>query len=120
MPPIVVRPVVMLTPGSYGVFFAAQAWLSALLIFPICAVAGVVSSVFDRRRKRPPTIVALLWGRLVLLAMGVRPKVEGTELLPPPEEPVVFVANHASYLDIPVTNFLPRLCKVGREPRGRA
>ncbi|CAM9970114.1 unnamed protein product [Ascophyllum nodosum] len=60
---------------------------------------------------RLPTMVALWWGRRVMLNMGVRPRVEGAELLPPPEEAVVFVANHGSYLDIPVTNFLPRLCK---------
>lgn len=48
-----------------------------------------------------------------MLTMGVRPKVYGAELLPPKEEAVVFVANHGSYLDIPVTNFLPRSCKVG-------
>ena len=53
-----------------------------------------------------------------MLNMGVRPRVEGAELLPPPEEAVVFVANHGSYLDIPVTNFLPRLCKVGRGTKG--
>ena len=47
-----------------------------------------------------------------MLVMGVRPKVEGAELLPPKDEAVVFVANHGSYLDIPVTNFLPRVCKV--------
>lgn len=69
---------------------------------------------------RSPTAIALLWGRLSMLAMGIRPKVEGTKLLPPKDEPVVFVANHGSYLDIPVTNFLPRLCKVGARRRGRS
>lgn len=90
-----------------------QAWLSAAIMFPCCLLAAVLSAVFDWRRMRLPTIVALWWGRRVMLNMGIRPMVEGAELLPPPEEPVVFVANHGSYLDIPVTNFLPRLCKVG-------
>lgn len=105
-------------PSSYGLLFASQAWLSALVIFPLCFLAGVVGTVFDWRRMRPPTIVALLWGRLAMLIMGVRPKVEGAELLPPTKEPVVFVANHGSFLDIPVTNFLPRLCKVGWDRGG--
>lgn len=99
---------------SYGFLFASQAWLSALLIFPLCFLAGLVSPIFDRKRTRPPTFVAAMWGRLAMLTMGVRPKVEGAELLPPEDEAVVFVANHGSYLDIPVTNFLPRLCKVSR------
>ncbi|CAM9136592.1 unnamed protein product [Scytosiphon promiscuus] len=95
----------------YGLLFATQAWLTALLMFPLCLLSAVVSPIFDWGRMRPPTLVALLWGRLALWNMGVRPKVEGVELLPPKEEAVVFVANHASYLDIPVTNFLPRMCK---------
>lgn len=103
-----------LCPGNnrYGLLFATQAWLTALLMFPLCFLSAVVSPIFDWRRMRPPTLVALLWGRLALWNMGVRPKVEGAELLPPKDEAVVFVANHASYLDIPVTNFLPRMCKV--------
>lgn len=105
----------LLPCGRYGALFAAQAWLSAIVMFPLCFVAGVAAVLFDWRRMRPPAAVAQAWGRLVLLTMGCRPRVEGAELLPPPEEPVVFVANHGSYLDIPVTNFLPRLCKVGDE-----
>lgn len=81
-------------------------------MFPLCLAAALVAPLFDWRRMRPPTLVALLWGRLSLLNMGVRPKVEGAELLPPRDEAVVFVANHGSYLDIPVTNFLPRTVKV--------
>lgn len=81
-------------------------------MFPLCLAAALVAPFFDWRRMRPPTLVALLWGRLSLWNMGVRPKVEGSELMPPGDEAVVFVANHGSYLDIPVTNFLPRTCKV--------
>lgn len=81
-------------------------------MFPLCFAAGLFAALFDWKRMRPPAAVAQVWGRLVLLTMGCRPRVEGAELLPPPEEAVVFVANHGSYLDIPVTNFLPRLCKV--------
>lgn len=108
------------TPATnrYGLFFATQAWLTALLMFPLCLAAALVSPAFDWRRMRPPTLVALLWGRLSLWNMGVRPKVEGAELLPPRDEAVVFVANHGSYLDIPVTNFLPRAVKVCVPPEG--
>jgi 1-acyl-sn-glycerol-3-phosphate acyltransferase len=41
-----------------------------------------------------------LWARLVLALAGVRWTAEGTERVPP--GPVVFVANHRSYFDIPV------------------
>ncbi|CAM9173431.1 unnamed protein product [Ectocarpus sp. 4 AP-2014] len=97
--------------NMYGLLFATQAWFTALLMFPLCFLSALVAPIFDWRRMRPPTAVAVLWGRLALWNMGVRPKVEGAELLPPRGEAVVFVANHGSYLDIPVTNYLPRMCK---------
>ena len=42
------------------------------------------------------------WGGLLLKHIGVKLTVEGCENLPPPDEPVVFVCNHQSYIDIPV------------------
>ncbi len=116
-PPPRPRPPSPSDENRYGLLFASQAWLTALLMFPLCFAAALVAPIFDWKRMRPPTLVAVLWGRLALWNMGVRPKVEGVELLPPREEAVVFVANHGSYLDIPVTNYLPRMCKVRRRLR---
>ncbi len=42
-----------------------------------------------------------LWARIILLAAGVRLKVEGAEQVPR-DGPVVFMSNHESWLDIPV------------------
>lgn len=42
-----------------------------------------------------------LWGRIILWAALVRRRVEGRELVPR-DGPVVFMANHESWLDIPV------------------
>jgi len=44
---------------------------------------------------------ARLWGRIILWAALVRRHVEGHELVPR-DGPVVFMANHESWLDIPV------------------
>lgn len=43
---------------------------------------------------------ARLWARIILWACGVRLRVEGAEKLPT-DTPVVFMANHESWLDIP-------------------
>jgi 1-acyl-sn-glycerol-3-phosphate acyltransferase len=44
---------------------------------------------------------ARLWGRIICWAALVRLRVEGAERVPVPE-PVVFMSNHESWLDIPV------------------
>ncbi len=52
--------------------------------------------------------IASWWGRsLVALAPGCRVRVFGEEHLPD-KKPVVFVANHQSYVDIPVLFFIRR------------
>lgn len=43
---------------------------------------------------------ARLWARIILWACGVRLRVEGAEKVPS-DTPVVFMANHESWLDIP-------------------
>ncbi len=43
---------------------------------------------------------ARLWARIILWACGVRLRVEGAETVPR-DTPVVFMANHESWLDIP-------------------
>lgn len=48
------------------------------------------------------------WCRLIAATVGMRVTVHGRENLPPPGTPVVYMANHQSYMDIPVLfAFLP-------------
>jgi len=73
--------------------FAAA--LGAIVLAPI----GIAAWPF-RRDGSVGFAVARLWGRAILGAAGVQVTVEC--LVPPPPEPVVFVSNHVSALDIPI------------------
>lgn len=51
---------------------------------------------------------ASTWCRLIAATVGMRVRVFGLEHLPPPGEPVVYMANHQSYMDTPtIFAFLP-------------
>ncbi len=66
--------------------------------------AGVIISLaaFGRLSLHSRAKVASRWNRVVARALGVRMRVSGqTEL---PDRPVLFVANHVSWLDIPVVS----------------
>ncbi len=77
---------------AFAIFAAA---LGALVFAPI----GILAWPF-RRDGSVGFAVARLWGRAILGAAGVSVTVEC--LASPPPEPVVFVSNHVSALDIPI------------------
>lgn len=58
-------------------------------------LVGLIPPKGDWTRKG-----ARLWARIILWACGVRLRVEGAERIPQ-DTPVVFMANHESWLDIP-------------------
>ncbi|MGA2132757.1 MAG: lysophospholipid acyltransferase family protein [Bryobacteraceae bacterium] len=65
----------------------------------ILGTLSLMASVFDKS-GRTQHALARTWGRVLLAVSGVRVRVEGLENLP--EGPSVLVANHRSYMDIPV------------------
>lgn len=69
-----------------------------------CGLAAIVAGLVDRRRTWALGLVPL-WSRLLLAVGGVEVRWVG-ERLGLPEGSVVFVANHQSYLDIPVLGAL--------------
>ena len=80
---------------------------SLLLSTPLIAVATVVmwafsiaTSLFDRTGNAQHQI-ARIWGKLLLAVSFIRVRVEGMDKLDP-QGNYVFVANHGSYMDIPV------------------
>jgi 1-acyl-sn-glycerol-3-phosphate acyltransferase len=95
--------------AGWVVLFVIYLW-SFILIVPML-IAHPVVLAFDRHRRRFQIFVALLWMRCSLMTCMMRPTVIGRENLPPPEEAVVFVANHSSYLDIFPLAFLGRRLK---------
>jgi 1-acyl-sn-glycerol-3-phosphate acyltransferase len=74
----------------FGTISLAALAFALLLPFHLAVVA---------RGGRSTMAVARLWQRFVCFLMGVRVTVTGT---PAPERPLLLLANHASWLDIPV------------------
>jgi len=70
----------------------------------LCGLAAIVAGLIDRRRTWALGLVPL-WSRLLLAAGGVEVRWGGKRLALP-AGPAVFVANHQSYLDIPVLGAL--------------
>jgi 1-acyl-sn-glycerol-3-phosphate acyltransferase len=92
--------------NAFGALFALNGLcFGTLLILPM-----LVASRIDARRRLVSRI-GNFWGRGVLRMTGISATVIGAELLPPPTEPIMYVANHCSYLDIPVTGLLMRPLK---------
>src|SRR5690348_8239276 len=60
---------------------------------------SMLSSIFDRT-GRSQHHMAQIWGKLLLAFSFIRVRAEGLEKLDPKAN-YVFVANHASYMDIP-------------------
>jgi 1-acyl-sn-glycerol-3-phosphate acyltransferase len=67
--------------------------------------------LFDRQRRRFHMMIQMLWMQVSLTAVRIRVKVKRRENLPPRATPVVYVANHASYLDIFSIAFLGRFVR---------
>jgi 1-acyl-sn-glycerol-3-phosphate acyltransferase len=74
-----------------------------LVAVPASAVTATLVSLIGLLHSHARAIDWLIraWARLMLAAAGVEIEVEGAEHLDPSRR-YVFVANHASYLDIPV------------------
>ena len=70
----------------------------AAIITPLCIVASLVWSLFDRSGNGPH-LVARFWAKAIMRASLVRVEVSGGEDLDP-HEPYVFAANHSSIFDI--------------------
>lgn len=80
------------------------------LIYLYTVVMATISlsvSFFDPSGSRQHWC-AHTWCRLIAATVGMRVRVHGVEHLPKPGEPVVYMANHQSYMDIPtIFGFLP-------------
>lgn len=76
--------------------------LAALVFLISIALGGIITLlVIPFSRKRLPSLVLLTWGKVVLWAAGIRLDIRGKEHIPP-KGPTVYMANHASILDIPI------------------
>jgi len=79
--------------------FSLWVWPIAALLTVVFSLAAVVAAPFSPT-GRTTLYLARWWGRLILIAAGVRLRVEGLEHLDPSRFYVI-MANHESVLDIP-------------------
>lgn len=73
-------------------------WVPVLTV--VCGSASCFFSVWDKAGSLAH-LVGRFWGRMILVAAGVRVRVQGAEHVSPSGS-VVFMANHQSMFDIPV------------------
>ncbi len=95
-----------------GSRFLFAAIFSVVSLYPplLCSVAyGYLS---DNSRRRACDWIVQIWARATLFMLGSSVTVEGLENLPAPEETVLYVPNHSSFLDIfALSGYLPRRFK---------
>lgn len=98
------------TSASGYLFLTITMMWSALLIIPML-IAHPMVLWLDRTTRKFQDVIAMIWMKLTMMSNGMVPKVINAENLPPHGEPVVYVANHSSYLDIYAFAFLNRRIK---------
>lgn len=93
-------------------------WKTVFFLIPVIAsytivlgLLSLVSSLFDRTGGLPHKC-AQVWARLIVWTSGVRIERAG-QALPPEHESCIFVANHASFYDVPILfTALPRQLRI--------
>lgn len=91
-------------------FLLITALWSILLILPM-AIAHPFVLWRDRATRRFQDFVAMLWMKCTMFSFRMTPAIISAHNLPSPNIPVVYVANHASYLDIYIFAALGRRIK---------
>mmetsp|Transcript_46182 Transcript_46182/g.72264 ORF Transcript_46182/g.72264 Transcript_46182/m.72264 type:complete len:250 (+) Transcript_46182:102-851(+) len=84
----------------------------AILLFPFLSLAYMWSMVFDPYRRRAVDMMVRIWAMGATLLMLYYPKLIGAQNLPDPNEGVMYIPNHSSYLDIfTLSGAIPRRFK---------
>jgi 1-acyl-sn-glycerol-3-phosphate acyltransferase len=80
--------------GVISYLFASYAWITFYILVPLVWLSVVLSPCLSWRWRLIRSAIRILRG---LTATPL--SVEGLENLPPPDQPIILVANHSSYLD---------------------
>uniref|UniRef100_A0A7S0W2L7 Phospholipid/glycerol acyltransferase domain-containing protein n=1 Tax=Hemiselmis tepida TaxID=464990 RepID=A0A7S0W2L7_9CRYP len=95
-----------------GLFFVVACFGWAAVLYPAIGLCYAFGKAFDQKRRRAVDWIVHWWAKLTCLTILYKPKVIGTENLPPQDEAVMYIPNHCSYLDIfTLSGFLPRAFK---------
>jgi len=88
-----------------NILFRTVAVYLGAIVFYILFVPFITIVIFFTKDKESAfLIITLLWERCLLAVAGVKITIKGKENLEGLSSPVVFIANHASYFDIPILN----------------
>jgi 1-acyl-sn-glycerol-3-phosphate acyltransferase len=88
--------------GAWGACIAAS--MRVLGFFTLTAVMIPIHLFYLRVKSKDPFYIPRIYHRILLRLLGFRVRVHGT--IARTKQPVLFVANHTSYLDIPVLGAL--------------
>ena len=98
--------------NPWGIVFGVQCWAIMLLWFVGMLLFMPIKTLFGNRIDKDGILIDSLgrwWSRLVSFPHSL-PRVTGVENLPPKNEACIYIANHASWMDIPILGgFLPPL-----------
>lgn len=94
-----------------GIIFLIITYIWATILFIPMLIAHPFVLLFDRHARGFHDFIAMAWMRLSLWTVRVTPRVINAHNIPEKGKPVVYVANHLSYLDIFVFAFLYRRIK---------
>mmetsp|Transcript_10590 Transcript_10590/g.13746 ORF Transcript_10590/g.13746 Transcript_10590/m.13746 type:complete len:378 (+) Transcript_10590:97-1230(+) len=96
-----------------GLMFCFNTMVFCTLYFPFVVILFGICKIFDDKRRRLVDYIVHYWAKTSMLSMFYKPKIVGTENLPPnDDEGVLYLANHTSFLDIlTLSGFLPRVFK---------
>ncbi|GBR76349.1 1-acyl-sn-glycerol-3-phosphate acyltransferase [Candidatus Termititenax persephonae] len=81
--------------GLFGYLRLALLWTAIILSMPIGILPLLFLAYFFPRHVR---LIAVWWGRILLLVSGFRVTVKGAENIP--AAPLIVASNHTSYFDI--------------------
>jgi 1-acyl-sn-glycerol-3-phosphate acyltransferase len=95
-----------------GAVFLAITYLWGVLHFVPVLLLHPFVLLLDPRRRRVTQACGMSWLRSSLLSVGIAPRLHNPQNLPPPTQTVVYVANHASNMDIYLLPVLRRAMKV--------
>lgn len=94
-----------------GILFLIITYIWATILFIPMMIAHPFVLLFDRHARRFHDFIAMAWMRLSVWTVLVSPRIINGHNIPEKGKPVVYVANHLSYLDIFVFAFLYRRIK---------
>lgn len=94
-----------------GVLFLAITYIWSVILFIPMLIAHPLVMWRDRATRRFHDFIAMAWMKCSFATVRVSPKIVNSHNLLPEGTPVVYVANHSSYLDIYSFAYLQRRIK---------